>query len=124
MIKIDATTLCSSGGHTYLKNCEYTLTASKGSSTIRLYGWIGFQTTIDKFGYAVNGDATIETAPNDVSDTIKTAGGANAKRFDVFVDISGLDVGYHTVDLLVRINMNDGTKATLEIISFTLIIEE
>ena len=123
MIKIDATALCSSGGHTYLKNCEYTLTASKGSKTIRLYGWTGYQNTIDKLGYAVNGNATIETSPNDVGDAIKNAGGANAKRFDVFVDISGLDVGYHTIDLLVRINMEDGSTAVLKITSFTLIIQ-
>ena len=122
MIKIDDTTLCNSGGHTYLKNNDYTLTASKGSGTVRLYGWIGYKTTIDKFGYALNGEPTIESNPFE-SSSIVNSGGQNARRFDVFVDISGLDVGYHTIDLLVRINMEDGSTAVLKITSFTLIIQ-
>ena len=101
-----------------------TVTITKGVKNIRLYGWIGYETAIDKLGYALDGVATIETAPSNAEEGVINAGGDLAKRFNIFADISGLDVGYHTVDLLVRINTADGNTAVLKILSFTLIIEE
>lgn len=37
------------------------VTVEKGTKQLRLYGWIGFETALDKFGYAVDGEAVIET---------------------------------------------------------------
>jgi hypothetical protein len=101
------------------------VTVAKGTKQLRLYGWIGFETALDKFGYAVDGEAVIETAPEgNPNPAIIESGGEHARRYDVFADISSLDAGYHTFDLLVRINTNKGDTATLKIISFTLIVEE
>ena len=101
-----------------------TVTVKKGVQNIRMYGWIGYNTTIDKLGYAIDGVAVIESSSNPSEQAVKDAGGENARRFDVKANISGLEAGYHTVDLLVRINMPDGSTAVLKILSFTLIIEE
>ncbi len=119
----DSTDLCTSNAVGYLKNNNNTVTVAKGVKKLRLYGWIAYQTSIDKFGYALDGVATIDTEPSATSQAVIDAGGEHAKRFNVYADISDLDVGHHTVDLLVRINMEDGSTAVLKIISFTLIIE-
>lgn len=101
------------------------VTVAKGTKQLRLYGWIGFETALDKFGYAVDGEAVITTEPQgNPNPAIIESGGEHARRYDVFADISGLEAGYHTFDLLVRIHTADGGTATLKIISFTLIVEE
>ena len=101
------------------------VTVAKGTKQLRLYGWIGFTTALDKFGYAVDGNAVITTDPqSNPSSAIIQSGGEYARRYDVFADISGLDVGYHTFDLLVRIHTSDGGTAVLKIISFTILVTE
>ena len=44
-------------------------------------------------------------------------------RYDTYVDISTLEAGYHKIDMLVRINTEDGSTVVLKILAFTLIIE-
>ena len=99
------------------------VTVSNDVSKLRLYGWIAFETAIDVFGYAVDGKATLETAPSNAEQNVINAGGEYAKRMDIFADISALEAGTHNFDFLVRINMADGSTAVLKIASFTLIIE-
>ena len=99
------------------------VTVKSGTQKLRMYGWIGYETAIDKLGYAIDGEAVITATPINAEQAVINAGGENAKRFDVFADISGLEAGYHTIDLLVRINMADGSTAVLKIMSFTLVIE-
>ena len=100
-----------------------TVTVASDINKLYLYGWLAYPTAIDMFGYAVDGDAVIATAPSDAEEKVIASGGENAKRFNIYADISGLDVGNHTIDFLVRINMPDGSTAVLKILSFTLIIE-
>lgn len=119
----DSTDIYRSGVVSKLQAASNTVTVSKDVQKIRLYGWIGFDTTIDKFGYAIDGNAVIEVSPSNAENGVINAGGENAKRYDVRADISGLEAGYHTIDLLVRINTADGSTAVIKIISFTLIIE-
>jgi hypothetical protein len=97
------------------------ITVAKGTKTIRMYGWIGFETALDKFGWAIDGKEVIATDPIP-SQSIIESGGEHARRFDVFADISGLEVGEHTLELLVRINTKDGKTATLLIHSITVIV--
>ena len=125
-LKADETTLYHEGVAKKIKADDNIVTVANGTKQLEFIGWIGFETTIDMLGYAIDGTATMATAPSTdtVSDAIIASGGANAKKYRVYADISDLAAGEHTFKLLVRINMNDGTKATLEIISFTLIIEE
>lgn len=101
-----------------------TVTVTKDIKKINLYGWLGYATTIDMLGYAIDGEATIATDPSSAEQNVINAGGENAKRVSITADISALEVGYHTIDYLVRINMPDGSTAVLKIISFTLIITE
>ena len=124
LLQKDGTDIYRGGVVSKLKADGSTVTITKGVKNIYLYGWIGYETAIDKLGYALDGVATIETAPSNAEQGVINAGGDLAKRFNVYADISGLDVGYHTVDLLVRINTADGNTAVLKILSFTLIIEE
>ena len=100
-----------------------TITVAKGTKQLRLFGWAGFATPLDKFGYALDGEAVIESDPlSNPNEAIVASGGEHARRYDVFADISGLDAGYHTFDLLVRIQFGDG-YAELKIISFTILVE-
>ena len=107
-----------------LKEDNNTITVTKDIKKINLYGWLGYATTIDMLGYAIDGEATIATNPSSAEQGVINAGGENAKRVSIYIDISDLDVGYHTIDALVRINMTDGSTAVLKIVSFTLIITE
>ena len=127
MIKADSETIYTNGGVlNQLKADGNTVTVKKGTKQLYLYGWIGYHTTLDKLGYALDGVERVETAPfgGEVSSAIIASGGENAKRYGVYVDVSGLDVGEHTCDFLVRINTKDGTKATLLIHSFTVVVTE
>ena len=101
------------------------ITVAKGTKTIRMFGWIGFETALDKFGWAIDGKEVIATepSPNPNSDII-SSGGEHARRFDVFADVSSLEVGEHTLELLVRINTKDGKTVTLLIHSITVNVTE
>ena len=78
------------------------------------------------FGYALDKVSEVKTAPSteDVHAAVIQAGGEYAKRYRIYADISALEGGSHTLDLLVRINMRDCSTATLKIASFSLVIEE
>ncbi len=72
-------------------------------------------------GYAIDGnEPIIETETIGAEQAVLDLGGANARRYQVNVDISQLDVGMHTVDILISINTENDGKTVLKIISFTL----
>ena len=106
-----------------LQDDNNTITVAKGVQKIRVYGWLGYETEIDKFGYAIDGEAVIGNAPIHSDNLCSAVGYNTAKRLDVTIDVSGLEAGDHTIDLLVRINMPDASTAVLKVIFFTLIIE-
>ena len=107
-----------------LKNANYTVSVTKGTGRINIGGWVGYETTIDKFGYAIDGNPVWSTNPSNADDAIINAGGENAKRFDIYMEVSSLNSGNHHIDVLVRINMTDGSQAVLSIASFTLVVEK
>ena len=126
MLTKDGTAIYTDGG--IVKKLEADgnrITVAKGTKTIRMYGWIGFETELDKFGWAIDGKEVIATEPSpNPHPAITSSGGEHARRFDVFADVSGLEVGEHTLELLVRINTKDGKTATLLIHSITVIVTE
>ncbi len=126
LLSKDSTIIYTGGGVVNkLKADGNVVTVAKGTKTIRMYGWIGFETALDKFGWAIDGKEVISTEPSpNPNSAITTAGGEHARRFDVFADVSGLEVGEHTLELLVRINTKDGKTATLLIHSITVIVTE
>lgn len=126
LLSKDSTIIYTGGGVVNkLKADGNVVTVAKGTKTIRMYGWIGFETALDKFGWAIDGKEVIATDPSpNPSQSIINSGGEHARRFDVFADISGLEVGDHTLELLVRINTKDGQTATLLIHSFTIVVTE
>ncbi len=126
LLSKDSTIIYTNGGVVEkLKADGNVVTVNKGAKTLRLYGWIGYETPLDKFGWAIDGKAVINTDPlQNPHQAIITSGGEHARRFDIFADISGLDIGDHTFELLVRINTKDGQTATLLVYSFTLTVTE
>lgn len=127
MLKADSEIIYTDGKVLNKLNADgNTVTVKKGTKQLYLYGWIGYPTTLDKLGYALDGVERVETNPlgGEVHPAVIAAGGENAKRYGVYVDMSGLDVGEHTCDFLVRINTKDRKTATLLIHSFTLIVTE
>ena len=100
------------------------VSAKKGTTSLSIAGWAGFEATIDKLGYSIDGNAAVLlTTPTNPESTVTDLGGKNAKRFNVIADISNLDVGLHTFELLIRLN-TDGGQTTLKLLSFTLEITE
>ena len=101
-----------------------TVTVTTDNASITFSGWIGFNYTIDKFGYSIDGSNAIMTFdPKSAELAVIAGGGENAARYSVTADISGLDAGLHSFDLLVSINI-DGKATTLKLLSFTLEITE
>lgn len=97
--------------------------AKKGTNTVGLQGWVGFESALDCFGYVLDGtDPVIESAPVGTESAVLQSGGENARRYKVIVDISSLEVGLHTVQLVVR--LHDADSTVLQLISFTLEITE
>ena len=126
LLSKDSTIIYTDGGVVNkLKADGNRITVAKGTKKIRMYGWIGFETELDKLGWALDGKEVIATDPSpNPSQGIIDSGGEHARRFDVFADVSGLEVGEHTLELLVRINTKDGKTATLLIHSITVIVTE
>ena len=73
-----------------------------------IFGWIGFDSEIESFGYAIDG---VEDPMFDASfgaeteDAIKNEanGGEYGRRFRITVSADGMEVGEHTVNFLVKL---------------------
>ena len=123
-LKIDNTQLYFGAVNVRLEWANNKITVEKGAQAISYIGWIGFETTINTFGYAIDGNEPIlETPTINAEQGVLDNGGANAKRYLINVDISELEVGTHVIDILVSINTKDSGEAVLKIVSFTLEIE-
>lgn len=105
-----------------LKAAGNTVTVKKGTERLSLVGWVGFKVEIIIFGYSVDGgDAIFESFPGVPEQAVKNAGGEYAQRLGIDVDISKLDVGEHTVTMLVLVDVDDGLA--LKLLEFTVVIE-
>lgn len=108
---------------TKLMAAQSKVTVKKGTKTIAFSGWIGFTGAIDKFGFAFNGgDAIMDVSPIYPEQAVHDLAGANARRYTVEADISGLDSGLHVFDLLVNVNTGSGNE-TLRLITISLEIK-
>ena len=101
------------------------ITITEGCASFSYAGWLGFTTTIDNVGYAINGsDPTFTDGLGNPGQAVINAGGANAKRYTVVFTTRNLPVGEYVIDILVRINTENGGQAVYIINSFTLIVAE
>lgn len=75
---------------------------------LSIYGWIGFESEIESFGYAIDGldapvfDASF-TAQTEDAVTSEANAGEYGKRFSITVDMTSVEVGEHTVNFLVKL---------------------
>ena len=122
-ITVDDVPIYVASAHVKIAAAGNVLKVKKGSKTLLLSGWAGFETKIDRFGYAIDGEIDLLMTPAPPNDAIIAAGGENAMKYAWNADISKLSVGLHTVDVLVSIYLGEGT-ATLVMYSFTLEITE
>jgi hypothetical protein len=124
-LNVGETQLCNGYANLWLQSMENKVVAKKGIATIEYTGWLGFETELDKFGYAIDGNTPVLTfKPIDPEPAVKELGGDLAARYIITADISGLEVGEHTLDILVQIKTADGGTRLLKITSFKLVIEE
>ena len=122
-IRLDGTQIMLASVNVKLEAQGNTLKVAKGTKTLMMSGWAGFDSKIAAFGYAIDGNVKLDYAPGTPNQAILDAGGQYAQTYSWTADISKLDVGLHTFDVLVRIYMGDGT-IDLVMFSFTLEITE
>ena len=102
-----------------------TVTVTSSANQIYLYGWIGFTNQIEDFGHRIDGGEAsygINPIVPASGSGVYTVGGEYARRFGITMNISDLDKGEHTVDLLVRVKVDDG-NVPAKMLSFKLVIE-
>jgi hypothetical protein len=91
-----------------------TIDGSDGSvQTIRIRGWIGFETEIDQLGYQINGKNTFgdyKVAP-EAAVTDPANGGQYATRFDMTIDVSELK---GTNKIVAVAKLADGTIVKID----------
>jgi hypothetical protein len=123
-LNVGETVICNGYANLWLQSMENKVVAKKGIATIEYTGWLGFETELDKFGYAIDGNTPVLTfKPIDPEPAVKELGGDLAARYIITADISGLEVGEHTLDILVQIKTADGGTRLLKITSFKVAIE-
>lgn len=101
----------------------YTVTAPEGIMPISMVlgGWAGFDSSIDAFGYCIDGtDPVFGNFELETGEDVKAEGGMYAKRFSVTVPLFELSLGTHRVAFLAR--LADGTLREL-IPTVTLILD-
>ena len=82
-----------------------TVDGSDGSvKLITMRGWIGFNEVIEAFGYQMDGNAPVLSADNiaTTEDAVKGAGGQNALRFSIPINVEGLE-GTHKFVVVVKL---------------------
>ncbi len=91
-----------------------TIDGSDGSvQTIRIRGWIGFESEIDELGYQINGKNTFgdyKVAP-EAAVTDPANGGQYATRFDMTIDVSNLK---GTNKIVAVAKLADGTIVKID----------
>ncbi len=94
----------------------------QGTERLSTAGWTGFyDQEITMFGYSIDGgDAIFNTYPSEAGDAVIKAGGSQAKRFSVHMNIGSLSAGDHTIDVLVLVDVDGGVA--VKFLSFTLTI--
>ena len=123
-LEVGDTRLCDGHADLKLQSMSNKVTAKKGTATVGYAGWLGFETAIDKFGYAIDGNTPVLTfTPINPEDAVKNRGGDLAARYVIKADISDLEAGEHTLDILVQIKTADGGTRLLKITSFKVVIE-
>ncbi|MBQ3867203.1 MAG: hypothetical protein II789_01515 [Clostridia bacterium] len=99
---------------TKLDEVGRTIDGSDGSvQTIRIRGWIGFESEIDVLGYQINGENTFgefKVAP-EAAVTDPANGGQYATRFDMTIDVSNLK---GTNKIVAVAKLADGTIVKID----------
>lgn len=99
------------------------VTVTDSTSSVSIYGWVGFKHEIMLFGYSIDdGNAVFNAYPSAAQQAVIDAGGKYAKRFTISADIRGLEKGTHKINFLALVNLDGGTA--VKILSFTLIVTE
>ena len=101
----------------------YTVTTPEGIMPVSLTlgGWVGFDSSIDAFGYCIDGtDPVFGNFELETEEAVKAEGGTYAKRFSITVPLFELNLGDHRVAFLAR--LADGTLREL-IPTLTLILD-
>lgn len=90
----------------YLNSIDNTIVFAEDDviTTIGFRGWIGFEAAIATYGYMIDDGEPVwnDSFRQDAEQGVLDAGGANATRFTVTVDVSVLK-GTHTVTFLVKL---------------------
>ena len=93
-------------------NNTLTFASASELQNIALRGWIGFDQPIDQFGYYVdNYEFIFGDFAQATEDAVLGAGGPNASRFQINVDLSYLEGDDHFVGFIVK--LADGTIVQL-----------
>jgi hypothetical protein len=96
---------------------------TKGTGTLQCKGWIGFKYQAMVFGYSIDGsNAVLNAFPAIPERAVINAGGENAVRFNIRIDVSELAVGDHTVSFLALVDVKGGIVAKL--LTFTVTVTE
>ena len=123
-LKVDSTTLYDLGFDVKLQTVKNRITVSSSAASLFFSGWIGFETEIESFGYAIDGgEPILNSAPINPEAAVTAAGGEFAKRYKITADISQIEVGEHAFDMLIKIKTKDGSTV-LKMLSFILVISE
>ena len=123
-LEVGSTRICDGHADLKLQSMGNKVTAKKGTATVTYTGWLGFETALESFGYAIDGGTpNLTFKPIEPEPAVKQLGGDLAARYIVTADISSLEVGEHTIDILVKIKTQDGGTSLLKITSFRLVIE-
>lgn len=86
---------------TQLIEVGHTVTTPEGEpcESVALRGWIGFNQSVDKFGYAIDGGETVyvDEFKATVEEALLQIAGEHASRFVITADTTGLEAGEHKV---------------------------
>ena len=114
---VDANTV--DGADTADKSAAISVTLGQ---TVGLRGWAGYNLTISKFGYYLDGNsaATVWTTDPgaETEEPVFAAGGANARRYHIQANTAGLSVGTHSIKYVMQ--LSDGTVVDLSSYQFTV----
>ena len=121
---VDGTIICDGFADLKLQSMGNKMIVKNGTSTVGYAGWLGFETALDCFGYAIDGGTpNLTFKPIAPEDAVKQLGGDLAARYNITANIGGLEVGEHVIDILVQIKTQNGGTSLLKITSFIIVIE-
>lgn len=99
------------------------VTVKKGAGQLLISGWIGYKFEILMFGHSIDrANACLDSYPSAPGQAVIDAGGEYAERFFVYVDISELPVGEHTVDIVALLHYKKDVVTSF--FSFDLVVTE